>query len=188
LLVVDVTKFKAGAWIVILLIPLLVALFWQIRSHYIWTAKKLMSRSEHLISDKFKTHHHVAIIPISGIHQGVFDALQYAKSISKEVRACYVDIDKEATERLIKDWGRRFPDITLEVLKSPYRSVIRPVLDYVSTVEKSMHHDFVTVIIPEFITTRWYHKFMHNQTAIILYAALRSKKNIFVTSVRYHLN
>lgn len=188
LIVIGVTKFMSGAWIVIFLIPLLVILFRRIRRHYVLTAKKLSARvsdNRPVIERKFK---HVAIVPISGVHQGVLDAFNYAKSISKEVRACYVDIDPQATQRMTQDWNKKFPEIKIEVLPSPYRSVLRPILDYIDKVEQSVEADFITVIIPEFITSRWYHKFLHNQTAIILYAALRAKKNIFVTSVRYHLN
>ncbi|PWU12184.1 MAG: hypothetical protein C5B49_16665, partial [Bdellovibrio sp.] len=80
-----------------------------------------------------------------------------------------MDLDKGATQRLAQDWNHKFPEIKLEVLPSPYRSVIQPILDYIDDIERSVDSEFVTVIIPEFITSRWYHKFLHNQTAILLW-------------------
>lgn len=188
LCVIAVTKFDSGAWIVIVVIPVLVFCFRRIRRHYVLTAKKLSAKVTENTTVSQKKFSHVAIVPISGVHQGVLDAFHYAKSISQEVRACYVDIDPASTQRLTQDWGKKFPGIKLEILQSPYRSVIRPIISYIDSVEKGVESDFITVIIPEFITRQWYHKFLHNQTAIILYAALRPKKNIFVTSVRYHLD
>lgn len=188
LCVISVTKFEEGAWIVIFVIPVLVFFFRRIRRHYVLTAKKLSAKVTENTTVSTKRFNHVAIVPISGVHQGVLDAFHYAKSISEEVRACYVDIDHASTQRLTHDWSKKFPGIKLEILPSPYRSVIRPILNYIDDVEKRVESDFVTVIIPEFITSKWYHKFLHNQTAIVLYAALRPKKNIFVTSVRYHLD
>ena len=80
------------------------------------------------------------------------------------------------------------PDIELTVIKSPYRSIISPIIKFVEQVEGENHDDTITVIVPEFVTPRWYHQFLHNQTALLLRAALRSRANTVVTSVRYHLD
>ena len=186
LLVIASTKFIHGAWVVIVLIPIFVGLFRAIHAHYIAIGKKLSSASLRP-RPGIEPVRHTAIIPISGIHAGVVDALRYAVSISRDIRACYVELSPEATEHLKKEWDKFAPDIPLIVLKSPYRSVIRPVLDYVDEVQNKMHDDFITVIIPEFVTPRWYHQFLHNQTALILRAALRFRPGKIVTSVRYHL-
>jgi amino acid transporter len=185
--VIAATKFINGAWMVVVLIPLLVALFRRIRGHYLYTAKQLTSAAnrDHRPVAALK---HTAIIPVSGIHPGVLEAARYALSISKDARACYVELNVEQSRRLQEQWRSQLPEIQLVVLPSPYRSVIQPVIDYIDTVEKETADDIVTVIIPEFVTERWYHKFLHNQTAILLYAALRGKKEIVVTSVRYHLS
>ena len=186
LLVIGSTKFLSGAWMVILLIPLFVLLFRQIRAHYVFTAKQLMSETKRDFRP-VQSMKHTAIVPISGIHPGVLDAVRYAVSISKDPRACYVELNSEATTRLKEQWRRVMPDVPLIVLQSPYRSVIKPILDYIAVVEAETSDDVITVIIPEFVTRRWFHKFLHNQTAIVLYAALRGKRGIVVTSVRHHL-
>jgi amino acid transporter len=188
LVVIGATKFLHGAWMVILLIPLLVMGFKQIHRHYVYTAQKLARSAGAKVRDAVHTLRHTAIVPVSGIHQGVIDALSYAKSISKDVRACYVELNPEATIALKKEWADAAPNVALVVLKSPFRSVIAPIVDYIDNVEREMADDVVTVIIPEFVTARWYHQLLHNQTAIVLYAALRGRRDVVVTSVRYHLD
>jgi amino acid transporter len=186
LLVIGGTKFLSGAWIVVILIPSFVFLFRRIRSHYVWTAKQLVSAAQRDFRPIVSVRH-TAIVPVSGIHPGVLDAIRYAVSISKDTRACYVELNSETTARLTEQWKRMMPTVPLIVLQSPFRSVIRPIIDYITDVERETHDDVITVIIPEFVTRRWYHKFLHNQTAILLYAALRAKRGVVVTSVRHHL-
>lgn len=187
LLVIGVTKFIHGAWVVVLLIPIFVFIFKQIHKHYVYAAKKL-SRPKGLAVSQARALHHTAIVPISGVHQGVIDALSYALSISKDVRACYVELNPEQTGRLQQEWNESAPMVPLVVLKSPYRSVIAPIVDYIDSVECQSESDVVTVIIPEFITTKWYHQLLHNQTALVLSLALRGRKGVVVTSVRYLLD
>lgn len=184
LCVIAITKFAGGAWMVIVLIPLIVMLFKNIRTHYVFTAKRLLlaTRDQPVQSVK-----HTALVPVSGIHPGVLEAARYALSIADDARACYVEINREVSLRLQEQWKKTVPEIPLIVLPSPYRSVIQPVLDYIDELQNEIEDDVVTVIIPEFVTQRWYHKFLHNQTAILLYAALRGKRDIVVTSIRYHL-
>jgi hypothetical protein len=170
---------------VVVLIPVLVAIFRRIKGHYVYTARQLTSAAsrDHRPVAGLK---HTAIIPVSGIHPGVLEAARYALSISTDARACYVELNPEQSRRLQELWKKTLPEIQLVILQSPFRSVIQPVIDYVDKVERETHDDVITVIIPEFVTERWYHKFLHNQTAILLYAALRAKRDIVVTSVRYH--
>jgi amino acid transporter len=186
LTVIATAKFLSGAWIVIALIPMLVFLFNQIRSHYVSTAKYLAKGVLRDISP-IAAINHTAIVPVSGIHPGVLDAIRYAISISKDPRACCVSLNHEQTIHLQEQWAKLIPQVPLIVLPSPYRSVIRPIIDYIDQVVAETPHEVVTVIIPEFVTRRWYHKFLHNQTALVLYAALRGKEDVVVTSVRHHL-
>lgn len=189
LVVIGATKFTHGAWVVIVLIPLLVILFKQIHRHYVYTAAKLVRPKGKSIKEATHSLKHTAVVPLSGIHQGVVDALNYALSISEDVRACYVDINAESTMALQKEWAEAAPaGVPLIVLKSPYRSVIAPIVEYVDNVDRERQDDIVTVIIPEFVTAKWYHQLLHNQTAIVLYAALRGRRDVVVTSVRYHLD
>jgi hypothetical protein len=186
LIVIGITKFAGGAWMVICLIPLAVLLFKEIHRHYVATAREL-ARSAGVRAGTAHELKHTAIVPISGIHGGVINAMSYAMSIANDVRGVYIDIDPKMTERMKEDWAKTVPNVPLVVLNSPYRSVIAPLVEYIEQVERETKDEVVTVIIPEFVTPKWYTKFLHNQTAILLYAALRAKKGIVVTSVRYHL-
>ncbi len=186
LLVIAGTKFIHGAWMIVLAIPMFVTFFYQIHKHYVAAARQLTYANEKEV-DWHIPERHVAIIPISGVHAGVIKAVKYAKSIATEVRACTVDLDPRMTENLREVWKYKVPDVELIVLSSPYRSVFVPLVGYIDQVKNSCPDQFITIIIPEFITRRWYHQFLHNQTAFFLYAYLRRKRGIVVTSVRYHL-
>lgn len=188
LTVISFTKFAGGAWMVIVLIPLLVIVFKKIKRHYLITARQLSAASAKNPLPQGEHVHHTAIIPVAGIHPGVQDSVRYGLSISNDLRACCVDINAEQTEKLTLQWKKIFPEVPLVVLDSPYRSVISPILNYVDKVQAEISDDVITVIIPEFVTSKWYHKFLHNQTALLLYTFLRGKKDIVVTSVRYHLD
>jgi len=186
LFVIGSTKFLSGAWIVILVIPILVFGFYHVYNHYILVGRELslIGTPAPLQLEKLK---HTVIIPISGVHRGVIDALRYAISISDDVRACYVELDSQATERMQAEWNRWAHEVPLVILKSPYRSVIRPILEYINDVDQVTHNEMITVIIPEFVTAKWYHRLLHNQTALIIRAALSFRRGKVVTSVRYHL-
>jgi amino acid transporter len=188
LLVIGATKFLHGAWMVVIFIPLLVILFKKINHHYLEIGKQLSAPARPRGANRFTAGKHTAVVPVSGLHPGVIEALRYASTISKDVRACYIELDPEATARLKIQWDKLVPAIPLTVIKSPYRSVITPVIRFVDDVAQATHDDTITVIIPEFVTPKWYHQFLHNQTALLMRAALRSRENTIVTSVRYHLD
>ena len=186
LLVLAVTKFAQGAWLVILLIPVLVLFFSRIHNHYLIVGREL-SLIGQIPPDHLEPIKHTVIVPISGIHRGVIEALRYAMSISKDVRACYVELDSTATERVQMEWIRWAHEVPFVVLKSPYRSVIQPLLQYIDDVEQTTNGDMITVIIPEFVTSKWRYQVLHNQTAFLIRTALLFKPGKVVTSVRYHL-
>ncbi|MDG0817207.1 APC family permease [Bdellovibrio svalbardensis] len=187
LLVIAITKFTSGAWIIVLLIPGLVWFFLQIKNHYLYVARRLGRLSgDHSL--EVLPSFHTALVPVSNLHPGVLQALHYARSISQDVRACYVELGAEQTERLKEQWQKVVPEIPLVILPSPFRSVIEPVLDYIDQVkDEGSQKKLVTVIIPEFVTRKWYHQFLHNQTAFVLRAYLWLKPNTVVASVRYHI-
>jgi len=188
LIVISMSKFMDGAWMVLIFIPVLVALFMQIHKHYTGVAKQLSAGSVEGMHPPVASLSHTAILPLSGLHPGVMSAAQYALSISKDVRAIYVELDPKATERLESSWKKWAPDIQLVILRSPYRSLVRPILEYVDKVKAETKDEMLTVIIPEFVTARWYQSFLHNQTALMLKAVLLFRKGVVVTSVRYHLD
>lgn len=186
LVVIASTKFLAGAWMIILAIPMFVAFFLQIKKHYLFAARQLTYASEKEV-DWNIAEKHIAVIPVSGVHPGVIKAVKYAKSIATEIKACTVDLDPRQTESLVAVWAEKVPGVPLVVLKSPYRSVFQPLINFIEDEKEKGGDKFMTVIVPEFITRKWYHQFLHNQTALFLYAFLRRKRGIVYTSIRYHL-
>lgn len=179
-----ITKFLHGAWIVVVIIPLLVFMFRAIHKHYVRVAKQLSTEGLEQLHEIKNT----VLVPISGIHRGVINALQYAKSISPDgVRAVYVDIDEEATHKLQEKWEQWGSGVELVVLPSPYRELTRPILRYIDEVDALRDDDVVTVILPEFIPARWWQQLLHNQSSLLLKGSLLFKPNVIVTSVPYHL-
>ena len=181
------TKFMHGAWVILVLLPMFIALFLKIKAHYISVGKQLslIGADPANFAGGVK---HTVLLPISGIHKGVIEALRYAQTIASDVRAVYVEIDQSTTERLQEEWVRWGRGVPLVVLKSPYRSVMTPFLRYVDEVEDYDPNDIVTIIIPEFVTAKWWQQLLHNQTAFLIRTALIFKRGKVVTSVRYHLN
>src|ERR1051326_4517082 len=184
LMIFIVTKFIHGAWIVVFLIPLLVLLFRRIHRHYVDVAQQLST--EGLIS--LRPIHHEVIVPISGIHRGVIAALEYAKSIAPHhVTAVYVNLDEQATQRLREKWQRWGSGVNLIVVASPYRSLARPLFNYVDRVRRSSPNVIITIVLPEFVPAKWWQNLLHNQNTLFLKGALLFKKGVVVTNVPYHL-
>jgi amino acid transporter len=183
LIIVAVTKTLEGAWIVLLLIPIIVAVFRATRRHYDHVGAQLTLRN---YTPQRKVHNTV-IIPIGGIQRAVVEALRYAETLSDDVRGVYVDVDPGATDQVIREWTTWGGRAKLIVLPSPYRSVMEPLLEYIEQVENERHDDYVTVILPEFVPARWWQHLLHNQRALLIKGALLFRPNTVVTSVPFHL-
>jgi amino acid transporter len=183
LVVVAVTKFAEGAWIILFLIPLLVLWFRSVHRHYERVAEQLSLNSWR---PEERTHNTV-VVPISGVHRAVVQALQYAKMLSPDVRAVYVDVDPKVTANVRRDWERWGEGVPLVVLQSAYRSLMEPLLEYIEQVDAERPDDFVTIVLPEFVPARWWHHLLHNQRALLIKGALLFKPNTVVTSVPFHL-
>jgi amino acid transporter len=178
------TKFIHGAWIVVVVIPLLVLMFRAIHKHYLGVAKQLSTEG----LEDIRPIKHTVIVPISGIHRGVICALQYAKSIAPEhVLAVYVNFDEEATQKLREKWERWGAGVQLVVLPSPYRELTRPLLRYITRLERKHDDDMITVVLPEFVPAKWWQHLLHNQSSLLLKGALLFREGVIVTSVPYHL-
>ena len=178
------TKFMHGAWIVVVVIPILVVLFKSIHGHYAMVAKQLSTEG----LERLKPLRHRVIVPISGIHRGVVCALQYAQSIASDrVQAVYVDFEEEATASLKDKWERWGAGVQLVVLPSPYRELTRPLLKHINRIRRENSNDMITVVLPEFIPAKWWQHVLHNQSSLLLKASLLFKKGVIVTSVPYHL-
>jgi len=178
------TKFIHGAWIVVVVIPILVLLFKSIHGHYVLVARQLSTEGLELV----KPLRHRVIVPISGIHRGVVSALQYAQSIACDrVQAVYVDFGEEATANLKDKWERWGAGVQLVVLPSPYRELTRPLLKHINRLRRENSNDMITVVLPEFIPAKWWQHMLHNQSSLLLKGSLLFKKGVIVTSVPYHL-
>lgn len=184
LVVFILTKFLHGAWVVVMVVPMLVVLFKSIHQHYVAVAKQLSTEG----LQPLRPIKHTVIVPISGIHRGVIHALQYAKSIGGDnVIALYIDLDEEATKKLRQKWDQWGSGVKLVVLQSPYRSLVRPLLRHIDRIERARDDDMITVVLPEFVPAKWWHHVLHNQSSLLLKGALLFRKGIIVTSVPYHL-
>lgn len=187
MVVIAATKFIHGAWIVLALIPLLVRLFLAIRHHYDEVADQLTVEKRPPAPVK----RHTVIVPIGDVHRGVLKAMYYARALGGTLKPVLVDLNPEHTERVKKKWQRYFPDVELVVIPSPYRSVVGPLIEFIDS-HIQEEGDYVTVVIPEFVTAKWWHNFLHNQTAWALWLALLYRRNWqsrfrMLTSVPFYL-
>lgn len=184
LVVLVITKFIHGAWIVVVLIPLLVALFRAVQRHYLDVATQLTTEG----LERLRPIRHEVIVPISGMHRGVLRALEYAKAIAPEhVTAVYINLDEEATQKLRAKWSDWGEGVELIVIASPYRSLVGPLIRYVDRRMKQHKDQMVTVVLPEFVPAKWWQHLLHNQSSLMLKGAMLFKPNVIVTSVPYHL-
>jgi len=184
LIVVAAVKFTHGAWVVILAIPLFVLGFRAIRSHYFQVTTEL-SLSGY---EKLQATRHTVIIPVpSAPNRVVLTAVEYAKSVSRDVIAVHVSTNGDPREELVTRWKKFVDDVPLLVFDSPYRSVVRPLLRFIDEMELLRPDDKLTVLLPEFVPGRWWHGLLHNHTSLLFKGALLFRPGIVVTSVPYHL-
>ena len=181
--VIAVTKFTHGAWIVVFLIPLLVLGFRAIHRHYDTVAEELSL--EHLVEEPPVSN--TVLVLVGDLHMGVVKALRYAQSLSPSPKAVYVELDPSATARLEERWSKGGCGVPLVVLASPYRSMLRPLLDYVGRIRERDANSVVTIVIPEFVPRRWWQHLLHNQTALLVKGALLFRRGVVVVDVPFHL-
>lgn len=187
---IAITKFVGGAWIVIVLVPAFVVVFFNIHRHYIRVKSKLAASR----TDAFLPSKHHAIVLVSGIHKGVVQALAYARLISgNRVEAITVDLGSDgfhespAMHKLRSDWAYYGMGVPLRSVPSPYRRIVEPVLAEVDRFRLAEPEVCLTVILPEFVTPKWWQRLLHNQMAFRIKASLMLKPGVIVTSVRMHL-
>ncbi len=182
-IVIAVTKFTHGAWIVIIVMPIFVMIFLAIRKHYRDIVPQLHPENLDFVPPK---NHHV-LIPVSALHKGTVRALAYAKLISPDVEAVYIALDRKAADRMKDIWSDWKVDVPLTVLESPYRSIIQPLIQYVEQLQSQKKHSLITLVLPEFVPSKWWQQVLHNQSALLIRAAFLFKKGVVVTSVRHFL-
>ncbi len=185
MLTLAVTKFLEGAWIVVVVIPVLVAIFLVMHRHYDEVASALSL--EGLRGPP--PMNHTVLVLVGDLHRGVVRALQYARTLAPEaaVRGVYVETDPAYTVRLEDRWGKWSLGLPLVVLTSPYRSLLRPFLDYLDEIQSRGDDQIVTIVLPEFLPRRWWQHVLHNQTALLIKGALLFRKNTVVADVPYLL-
>ena len=183
-IVIAVQKFHSGAWIVLFLIPLLVLMFSKISDHYKSIVKQLELTDDFHISSPSK---HKVLVLVSNLGKVTLSALAYAKTMSGDAEAIHVELNPQATAKLKEDWSKYEDRVPLRVLPSPYRSITGPLLKYIDELNAMPESHWITIIVPEFVTKKLWHNFLHNQTAILLKALLRFRKNTIVSTCRFHL-
>lgn len=191
LVVVIWTKFALGAWLVVVAIPLVVYLFLNIHSHYQHVADRLsiqgLAPRSYIPRPKSEVVTHPAIVIVGQLHRGTVEALDYARTIADEVVAVHVDVGSTDREKLQNRWQELEADIQLVILDSAYRSVVGPIVEFISKYEEQHPGVMSTVVIPVFVTQNWWENLLHNQTTLFLKTALRTKRSRIVTTVRYYL-
>jgi amino acid transporter len=184
-LVFAATKFMDGAWIVLVLIPVLVVAFSVIHRHYRKLAGQL-SLEDYGTPPRIARH--CVILPIGGVHRGTLAALHYARSISDDVTAVHVPIDPAEAEGLRRKWEVWGDGVRLVMLESPYRLFFEPLLEYIEEVATHRQpNEVITVVVPQFVPKHWWNNLLHTQTAIQLRLVLLFKPGIIVTDVPYHV-
>jgi len=184
LLIVATTKFTSGAWVPLIVIPVIVVGFKAIHRHYKTVADGLRVTPEY----KPRRMNHTVVVLVGGVHRGVLEGLAYARSLSpNHLVAVSVVSDEEDQEKLERLWEEYGIEIPLEIVYSPYRELTRPILRYIDELDARWENDVITVLLPEFVVRHWWGNILHNQTALLLKGRLLFRKGTVVTSLPYHL-
>ncbi len=185
MIVFSVTKFFEGAWVVLVLIPLLVLLLRAIHKHYQQLARNLSLEG---FGQPPTILRHRIIIPISSVHQGTLAALQYAQMLSDDVTAVHVSIDPEESARVHQQWETWGQGVRLVILESPYRLFLEPLLQYIDEISSLRRpNETITIVVPQFVPKRWMHNVLHTQTAMMLRLVLLFKRGVVITDVPYQV-
>ena len=184
LLVVGISKFTKGAWLPIVVIPLVVLLLKGVKRHYD------VMRASLAVPDDWRPPrlNHTVVVLVGGVHRGVLEAMAYARSLAPQhLVAVTVVSDEEEQERIHRQWEAHGLDTPLDIVYSPYRELSRPILRFIDEIDARWDNDIVTVLIPEFVVKKWWEHILHNQTALFLKGRLLFREGVVVTSVPYHV-
>jgi hypothetical protein len=172
-------------------VPLMVAVLYRIRAHYTAVAEQLSMEGMPLrIPPPPRPR---VVVPVSGVHRAMADAVAFAQSISDEVTGLYIELEPGASQVVRERWEARWPEVPLVVVPSPYRSIVGPLLDFLDEMDRQ-HDDGqqTTLVLPEFVPARWWHGVLHNQTAWLIKTALLYRRRHLgyqraIIDVPYHL-
>jgi hypothetical protein len=188
-----ITKFTQGAWLVVLAIPLLISVFLRIRTHYDHVAKRLRLARDVLLKlpSPPATGGSPTVVLVGQLHRGTFEAIRFARTIASDLVCVHVDLSGgESTQAFRDNWQRQVPEVHLEVLASPYRSLVEPVSAFVREFEQRHRKDsqrFCVVVLPVFVTRHRWENLLHNQSTILLRNALRAQGTRVLTTVGFYL-
>lgn len=185
MVVFALSKFADGAWIVMILLPLLVAMFLIIKRHYATLRGQLTLRGFGSLPQVLR---HRVILPIGGVHRGSLVALRYARTLSNDITAVHVSIDEEETQKLVKRWEVWGDGARLVIIESPYRLFLDPLLEYISKIEDQLTaNEIITVVVPQFIPEKAWTRSLHSRTANTLRNVLLNREKIVITEVPYQV-
>lgn len=176
-------KLPTGAWMIVVLIPALVYVFFLIYNHYRAVAEQLTLECCEEPLPRVNT----VLVLVPDVHRGVLPALQFARSLGTSVRAVHVELNPAKTAKVLSKWARWGKGVPLVVLESPYRSLVDPLLTYIDAVEAEREDDHIVLVLPEFVPGKWWEKVLHTHTGLMLKFALMGKENVIVCNVRYFL-
>ena len=190
-IIIIVSKFVYGAWITLALIIILIYIFYRIKAHYLEISNQLSLHGLPPSISPFPPPR--VVIPISGIHRGIFNAVNFACTISNNITAVYIELEPGSGKQVKKKWEEWYPDIKMTIVPSPYRSIIQPFLSFLDEIDQESHDgQMAVVIIPEFVPARWWQEFLHNQSSWLLKTTLLYRRRFLgyqrvIIDVPYHL-
>lgn len=187
MIVFAVTKFLDGAWIILILVPALVSIFFAIHRHYRNLAKKLSLENIGAIPPHAIRHR--VIMPVSGVHQGTLAALRYARMLSDDITAVHVSIEPEDAKKVREKWETWGEGVRMVILDSPYRLFLEPLLKYIADIaQKRQPGETITIVVPEFVSNRRLSSTLHTNTAELLRSQLKRQNGIVIINVPYHIH
>lgn len=188
-LIIVYEKFTEGAWIVIILIPIIVIMMTRVKKHYNHVADFLRANPVELEKSQLNKHfNHIMIVPIDSLNKAALNALQYARSITDDVIAINISTSKESLEKLQTKWKDLDTDILLVAKYSPYRAIVTPLLKYISDIVGAVgENGKITIVLPEFIVHEWWGQILHNHTSFFIRETLLRNENVVIATYPYHL-
>jgi hypothetical protein len=186
LMIVAITKFTEGAYIVIIIVPIVMSQFAAIKRHYKRLGESLAIEPHEVVPERDDS---TVVVLVGRVHRGVLKALRYSKSLRpNHLAAVYVAYEDDDTSKIEQQWRDFGIDVPLEIVHSPYRELVDAVVGYLDELDDRWGDATTTVVIPEFVVAHWYEQALHNQSALAIKVALLRRENTVVTSVPYHVD
>jgi hypothetical protein len=189
-IVIAITKFSQGTWIVLVVAPILVYMMLKVKTHYLAVAKQLSIPNEELMSIKIGSdrYRNRVIVPVQSINKTSIRALRYASTISDNVIAFNVSLDENEAEKIKAKWALLDTDIPLIIKYSPFRKVVEPLMKFIESAEYDYQKgDMITVMLAQFAVKKWWHQLLHNHSRLFIESELLKHKHIVVATMPLQL-